>query len=345
MNVAEDVNFRSDPLEFYAENPTPHIFTAFHFIEDPKRWSVGDENVDVCGDSTPAISKFFPASRKIEGPVTKTGLPRASIDRDPVESDGRVFQIMNSEIFGKISKISLDGLMLKTPVMIPSHEDLVAVGLGAKPLQEALKLFLAPSHRGITRMNEKVSVWETERKVGIVRVTYGYDFHGIMHYDFLDEKGSSPCHCSPTIRSPFRRALVIVRGSSSRLDGARVAFTMFMHTTLLVRAWMMLPPVRENYHERPHGGQPVEEQEPSNHQCTSEQDDPTLDRPERVQTHQSEGDCRSNDCRFQHGRMEHEGREGAGHASEKDEQAVKEAPEGKERGEFGLDHGDLSSTP
>lgn len=201
MDVTKHVDpgagFPNSLPEIYTPNMSPKGW----IIEDQTRRAMGDQDIRIPGDHIPLGSDLL-TSLKVPGPIVKPGLPRRTIEVQPVSPEALIDQKHNIPL-GTHSREGLR-LLLREEIMVTGNEDLQGRFLFRQPVQSSGDLLLCSPSSEIPRMDQDIPIRRLgEVTVGIRDTNYFCHLGSIHGHRFLPESLSFLCP------SPHRLSKVV----------------------------------------------------------------------------------------------------------------------------------------
>jgi hypothetical protein len=114
VDVPENMQLRLNPPQFIAKVRTSQMnVSSRRNVEDPKRRSMCDQDIDPAGNHLPLLDQLI--VRSVVGETRQIGTPRRAVDQKSTDLHGAIFEK------GSMSKAELSAL--KEKIVVPPDTD------------------------------------------------------------------------------------------------------------------------------------------------------------------------------------------------------------------------------
>ena len=188
MDVSTHDPFCLDLFEARGERRTAYVKQAALVpievvrtnIQNPKRRSMANKNVDVLGKLLPNFGSVFSG---FIHPAPRSENRRAafSVELDSVDFYNFVMNELNP-IAVALEKVSMKlNVAVMTHFVVSTDNELVLVRLGRKPLRKGMKVFVFATSGHVSGMDENIAHWNLYMVMERMSVGEANDFHDSVY--------------------------------------------------------------------------------------------------------------------------------------------------------------------
>jgi hypothetical protein len=166
MNVTEDMQTELELFDTSEQVVTSDRAAQERPVALSPWWTVCYQDIRVGrNERPPGLDRR--SARKIEGHISKGGLPGTAIKLDSLDCHALILQI---DTIRQTSFTGL-GLSFEAGIMIAGNNEFDGVGQGSPKLIEVDNLIHATMTGHITRMNQHIPIWYFKPRTNAVRIT------------------------------------------------------------------------------------------------------------------------------------------------------------------------------